>query len=233
MRERQQKPAEFDAYADQYAALIRDPIRDVFAATSRFFFERKIQVIQSFYKWAEIDTRTLSWLDVGCGQGDLLRVGKPYFGSAMGCDPSEGMLESCSDLDVRHQTSLNRLPFDDHSFDFITAVGVYHHIPQQERPSFTIEALRLVKPDGIFCVIEHNPLNPATQLIVSRTPVDADAHLLTAGQTRRLLEFAQSKVLATRYFLYFPERLDKHLRRVEDYLVSVPLGGQYSVFARK
>src|SRR6266571_1501544 len=111
MRERQQKPAEFDAYADQYAALIRDPIRDVFAATSRFFFERKIQVIQSFYKWAEIDTRTLSWLDVGCGQGDLLRVGKPYFGSAMGCDPSEGMLESCSDLDVRHQTSLNRLPF--------------------------------------------------------------------------------------------------------------------------
>ncbi len=233
MSPRQQKPAEFDAYADRYAELIRDPIRDAFAASSRFFFERKIQVIRKFFERAGIDSQTLSWLDVGCGQGDLLRSGKPYFKSAAGCDPSEGMLQSCADLDVRHQKSLDRLPFDDGIFDFITAVGVFHHIPPRDRASFTPEPLRLLKPGGIFCVIEHNPLNPATRIIVSRTPVDADAHLLKAGETRRLLVAAGAVIIERRYFLLFPERLYAYFARVEDAAWRLPIGGQYCVFARK
>jgi hypothetical protein len=52
------------------------------------------------------------------------------------------------------------------------------------RPSFTAEVLRVLGTRGIFCIIEHNPLNLATRFIVSRTPVDADAHLLRAGRQR-------------------------------------------------
>src|SRR5579863_7248051 len=92
MKPQQEKPARFDGYADDYAALIRDPIRDKFAAGSAFFFERKIQVIRDFLARAAIDSRALSWLDIGCGQGDLLRAGKQYFKDAAGCDPSHGML---------------------------------------------------------------------------------------------------------------------------------------------
>ena len=72
MSERQQKPVEFDGYADQYAALIRDPIRDIFAANSRFFFERKIHVIRNFYEPAGVNTQELSWLD----SADCVRLRK-------------------------------------------------------------------------------------------------------------------------------------------------------------
>jgi ubiquinone/menaquinone biosynthesis C-methylase UbiE len=233
MSEHPEKPTGFNAYAADYEELIRDPIREKFAATNRFFFERKLQVIRGFYKGFGVDTRKLDWLDAGCGQGDLLRLAGSDFKSAAGCDPSEGMLQSCSDLHVRQQPSMVSLPFDNQSFDFITVVCVYHHVPIDQRPAFTREAFRLLKPGGVFCVIEHNPHNPVTRLIVSRTPVDADAQLLSAKQTRRLLSSAGARLLKTQYFLLFPERIHKYAAPVEEWLAAVPLGGQYSVFAQR
>jgi len=228
----QEKRTTFDNYADDYAALIRDPVRERFAAGSRFFLDRKIQVIRRFLGSGGVDTRELSWLDVGCGQGDLLRLGRKYFQSSTGCDPSSGMLKSCADLDVRHQQAMETLPFGNGSFDFVTAVCVYHHVPPDRRQLLTAEAFRVLRPRGIFCIIEHNPYNPVTRLIVSRTPVDADAHLLTAKQTRKLLRDAGTKVLGYRYFLVFPERL-KIFVPVEDNLSAFPFGGQYAVFSQR
>ena len=162
-----------------------------------------------------------------------MRLARPYFSSAAGCDPSEGMLESCRDLEVTRQPSIDCLPFVENSFDFITAVCVYHHVPTECRESLTKEARRILKPGGIFCIIEHNPLNPVTRLIVSRTPVDRGAQLLSARETRHLLHSAGIRVFQTRYFLFFPERIQRHLSFIEDLCANVPLGGQYAVFARK
>src|SRR5213594_3105263 len=160
MGKQHEKRSGFDAYAVQHADLIRDPLRDKFASNNLFFFERKLQVIRAFYQWIGVDTQKLDWLDIGCGQGDLLRLGRPWFKEAFGCDPSEGMLKACADLNVRHQPAMLSLPFDDRSFDFATAVCVYHHVVADQRRLLTTEALRVLRPGGIFCVIEHNPLNP-------------------------------------------------------------------------
>ena len=233
MKPQQEKPTTFDDYAGNYAALIRDPLRDKFAGNSRFFFERKIQVIRNFFRQSGIRPETMDWLDVGCGQGDMLHVGRPYFKSATGCDPSKGMLEACEGLQVYVQPSLEKLPFDNGTFDFLTAVCVYHHVPYDARPRLTSEALRLLKPGGFFCIIEHNPWNIATRVIVSRTPVDADANLLSPRETRRLLSEAGTKVRATRYFLLFPESIYSYGGPIETVLSPLPLGGQYSVFAQK
>jgi SAM-dependent methyltransferase len=233
MSEQPEKPIGFNAYASDYAELIRDPIRDKFAAGNRFFFERKLQIIRSFYQRLGVATQTLDWLDVGCGQGDLLRLGHAHFKSAAGCDPSEGMLESCSDLNVRTQASMLSIPFDSQSFDFLTVVCVYHHVPLEERSAFTREAFRLLKPGGVSCIIEHNPLNPVTRLIVSRTPVDADAHLLRAKESGHLLRGAGGRILQTQYFLLFPERIHKYAGFIENGLTSLPFGGQYAIFAQR
>ena len=232
MNRQQEKPTGFDNFAGNYAELIKDPIRDKFAATSDFFFERKIQVIRSFFRKAGIQSEKVDWLDIGCGQGDMLRAGLPFFRSAAGCDPSKGMLEACTGLHVRRQEFLEKLPFDDGAFDFVTAVCVYHHVPFEHRLGLTREALRVLKPAGIFCIIEHNPWNIATRIIVSRTPVDADAKLLSPPETRRLLSNAGTRVLATRYFLLFPQTIHSYFSPIEQALQGVPLGGQYAVFAR-
>src|SRR5262245_55712391 len=171
MSKQREKPTGFNAYANDYAELLRDPIRDKFAASKQFFFERKLQIIRGFCRKRNLDTHKLDWIDVGCGQGDLLRLGRSHFRSVAGCDPSEGMLKSCSDLNVRTQPSMVSLPFESGSFDLVTVVCVYHHIAIDERVVFTREAFRLLKPGGIFCNVEHNPLNPVTRVIVSRTPV--------------------------------------------------------------
>jgi SAM-dependent methyltransferase len=230
MREVPDKQPEFDAYARDYADLIRDPIRERFATESRFFAERKLQVIRGFYSRLKVDTHRLQWLDVGCGRGDLLRVGRPFFGRCVGCDPSPGMLQLCPDLEVRQQPAIDQIPYGANSFDFVTTVCVYHHVAEKDRLLLMKEVLRVLRPGGVFSVIEHNPLNPVTRLIVSRTPIDANAKLLTASATRRLITSAEARVLQTRHFLFLPERIHKYLGLIEGALACVPLGGQYAVF---
>jgi SAM-dependent methyltransferase len=116
--------------------------------------------------------------------------------------------------------------------DLATAVCVYHHVPPSKRPALTREAARILKTGGTFCVIEHNPLNPATRIIVSRSPVDADARLLGVTETCRLLEEQDLRIVSIEHFLFLPELLFRRLGRIESWLSRIPLGGQYAVFAR-
>ena len=222
---------EFDTYAAEYEALLGDPLRDGFGPRD-FFHERKIILVRDYFRRLGADPTKCSWLDIGCGQGDLLRAGLRDFGSAIGCDVSREMLEACKGLPVVRQEHEDKLPFPDRSADFVTAVCVYHHVPPEKRAALTREAARLLKPGGTFCIIEHNPLNPVTQMIVKRTPIDAGAQLLGLRQTRRLMQNQGLQPAWERYFLFLPERHYRRIGGLETYLGRVPLGGQYAVFAR-
>jgi SAM-dependent methyltransferase len=224
--------AEFDNYAKAgYGKLLQDPLRQRFGEP-RFFLERKLTLLLAFYQRYAKETQSASWLDVGCGEGTLLQMGKKYFGEVAGCDVSAGMIRDCEGLNIRQQLSPRQIPFADRSFDLATAVCVYHHVDTADRPFLTADISRVLKPEGLFCIIEHNPLNPITRLIVRRSPIDSHAQLLTAGKARSLIRAAQMKVLATRYFLYFPERLYSRMGEAEEILSLFPLGGQYAVLCQ-
>lgn len=225
---------EFDSYAKEYAKLLEDPIRSRFTGGSAFFFERKWELLAKYMGQIGLRPESARWLDVGCGAGDLLRQGSHHFAEAVGCDLSTEMLKICEGLNVVTQTDLARLPFEDASFDLVTIVCVYHHVEPPDRPALTTEVARVLRPRGVACIIEHNPFNPATQMIVRRTPVDENAQLLTARTARRLLAGAGLGMdLRTIYFLYFPKGLYQKARGVEACLARVPGGGQYAVFGRK
>jgi len=227
-------PTEFDHYAANYQSLVHDPIRHRFAPGSAFFFERKWILLAAFLKRRGLRTENAAWLDAGCGQGELLRLGKPGFGHVAGCDVSSEMLSAARDLNVSVQPAPDRLPYPDGEFDLVTAVCVYHHVAADEmRLSLTREARRVLKPGGIFCIIEHNPFNPATQLIVRRIPVDKDARLLTPAVSRAVLVSGGFRVVESEFFLYLPERLYHRAPFVEAWMKKVPLGGQYAVFGEK
>ncbi len=225
---------EFDRYAEEYAKLLDDPIRRKFAGETAFFFERKWELLEKYMQRIGMLPEQSSWLDVGCGAGELLRLGSARFANAAGCDVSTGMMKACEGLHVVTQTDPSRLPFEDSSFDLVTVVCVYHHVEPAGRPALTSEIARVLRPGGTACIIEHNPFNPATQIIVRRTPVDENAQLLTARTARRLLSAAGLGVDQwTSYFLYFPQKMYRKARGIEALLEKVPAGGQYAAFGRK
>jgi SAM-dependent methyltransferase len=228
---------EFDRYAQSYEDLVHDPIRDRFSGGgSEFFHVRKRDLIRDYFDRCSQDTRSLSYLDVGCGQGELLKLLRDDFGKVCGCDPSNGMISTgelkAQGIDARLQPENGPIPFDDNQFDFITTVCVYHHVPPEHRQSLTAEVCRVLKPGGVFAIIEHNPYNPITKLLVSRIPVDADAILLRPIESRHLLERQGLVIESQEYFLYLPQSLYRHVSFLETALSSMPLGGQYAIFAR-
>ena len=222
---------EFDEYADQYEQLLSDPIRNRFAKDAGFFTRRKWELLQRYFRRHDRDTADMDWLDVGCGTGTLLRLGVESFRTARGCDPSSKMLDACNGLDVRVQGETS-LPFESSSFDLVTMVCVMHHVQPPMRAALMAEIARVTRPGGLACIIEHNPWNPATQLIVSRTPVDRDAVLLTAGAARKLLRESGLEPRECEYFLYFPETLYTRIGFLEGLGSRIPMGGQYAAFGR-
>jgi SAM-dependent methyltransferase len=228
----QKIPPEFDRYAPSYSELLDDPMRNLFAHDPLHFHRRKWLLIRTLLKRFGVAAETQRWLDVGCGQGQLLELAGGNFREAAGCDPSAVMLPRYPSFTMREQPSQVELPFDDESFDFVSAVCVYHHVGTGARALLANEIKRVLVPGGLCCIIEHNPWNPVTQAIVRRCPVDVDAELLSARATRKLLENSGFEVLATDYFLFFPERLFNHLHWVEEKLHRLPFGGQYVSLAR-
>lgn len=222
---------EFDKYAGEYSKLLADPLRDRFADET-FFHERKLVLMREYFRPRGWNPERRTWVDVGCGRGELLKLGRADFGTAMGCDVSPEMLAGCDGLEVRRQVQDDVLPFADGFADLATAVCVYHHVPASRRAALTREVARILKPGGYFCIIEHNPLNPLTRAIVRRSPVDVDAQLLRARETCRLLEEQSLRVEAVRYFLFLPKFLFRSIGVTEKALTWLPLGGQYAVFAR-
>ncbi len=228
----------FDDFSERYNELLRDPVREVFSGgTSEFFHLRKRDLICDYFRRHGQDTRTLTHLDLGCGRGELLRLLRKEFARVCGCDPSGGMLGNGglagAEIEVRRQDVNVRIPFESTQFDCVTAVCVYHHVPPSDRGDLMGEVVRVLKPGGVLALIEHNPYNPLTRLIVSRTPVDADAVLLRSAEARALVRSQGLTVDDQQYFLYLPDRVYGKLKRLEPWLRSLPLGGQYAVFAKK
>jgi SAM-dependent methyltransferase len=232
MPSEQQVPPEFDRYALEYAELLDDPMRNRFAQDPLHFHRRKWSLIQSLFRRIGVAVETQRWLDVGCGQGELLSLAGGSFASAIGCDPSANMLRPGAPFRTYLQSSLVELPFEDASVDFATAVCVYHHVHGEARTLLTREIRRVLAPGGLCCILEHNPWNPVTRRIVKRCAVDVDAELLTARETRRLFKSCGFEPICTEYFLYLPESLYASFGGMEKVFAWLPLGGQYAVLVK-
>jgi SAM-dependent methyltransferase len=230
-------PSRFDHLSSSYEELLRDPIRDRFTGQeSEFFHRRKADLIRRFFRRRGLATSGLRYLDVGCGKGELLHLLQADFKQTSGCDVSAEMMRQVAQvagIDTRVQKDPLQIPFGNAEFDLVAAVCVYHHVPPADRRTLTSEIGRVLRPGGIFCMIEHNPLNPVTRLIVSRTPVDSDAILLPAREARSLAAHVGFAPVEQDYFLYFPQAIYRYLGRMEVALAKVPLGGQYAVFSKK
>ena len=117
-------------------------------------------------------------------------------------------------------------------FDLVIASCVFHHIPPQDRHTALRFCFSRLKENGHVVIFEHNPINPVTRHLVKNCPFDADAVLLSMGETTGRMRSAHLEIEVSGYCLFFPQQLAS-LRPFEKWLRWLPMGGQYFVCASK
>jgi SAM-dependent methyltransferase len=102
-------------------------------------------------RWAASSTRRESALDLGGGYGRITKVLEPYFQRVFMLDYSLSNLRRASSSlkkTTMVRCTLNALPFEDNTFDFITLVRVMQHIPWPDR--LLAEVARVGRNGGTF-----------------------------------------------------------------------------------
>ncbi len=220
----------FDGYRSSYRDVVQSSI-DFSGLPHSFFMRAKADLLRELIA-QRLGSEKPALLDVGCGIGSFHPLLSDMVGPLSGIDVSSASIAQAR-ADNSHGNYLDfdgrNFPFDDASFDLATAICVMHHVAPAERQNFMSEMRRVVRPGGLVCVVEHNPLNPLTRLAVSRCEFDRDAVLLGAGRTRKLMAASGLRQIDARYFLLLPWEAS-FARRVEGALGNIPLGAQYAAF---
>ena len=218
----------FDRYSTSYEGEVQKSI-DFCGQDVLFFTEVKAHLLLDLCRRRLGDPSRLECLDVGCGVGLTDRFLLPEFGGLTGVDLSEESVAKAAESNPGGRYlpyDGTRLPFENHSFDLVFAINVFHHVPPPQRPGVAGEMARVVKRGGLAVIIEHNPFNPLTRKAVRECSFDADAVLLTHRESRQRLRAAGLKAVEGRYILFFPWR-GPLWRRLESRLGWLPFGAQH------
>jgi ubiquinone/menaquinone biosynthesis C-methylase UbiE len=218
----------FDAYGKGYQDVVQASI-DFSGLSYEFVTAAKADIMREVIAARFGADAKPSALDVGCGIGVLHRYIRDRFARLCAIDVSANCLEQAaranSGVEYRAYSG-TELPFASGEFDFAFAICVLHHVPPADWLGFMREMARVIRPGGVVCIIEHNPLNPFTQLSVRRCEFDRDAVLLPAWRTARLMRQAGLREIDSRYFLLLPSAAAP-ARAIEQGIARLPLGAQY------
>lgn len=222
----------FDAYEGTYRDAVDDAI--AFSGQDHAYFTRaKVrELLRELQRIGRPDQ--LRVLDVGCGVGETDRLLAGRVGELHGADVSERSLHRARrenpSVTYRH-ISNERLPYNDATHDAAFAICVMHHVDPTKWERFMADMVRVVRPGGLVCVFEHNPLNPVTRRVVANCEFDEDAVLLSRRRVARLARGAGLRDVRSRDILFLPFGGDR-LAPVERALGWLPLGAQHCVAGR-
>jgi SAM-dependent methyltransferase len=218
----------FDKYDKSFGAVVQSSI-DFSGLPHSFFTAAKADALRELVATRLGGIHNPHILDVGCGVGEFHPLLRGMFGRICGADVSAASIAQARIRNPEVQYKAyggETLPYDSAAFDLSIAICVLHHVPPAQWVGFLREMRRVVRPGGLVCLIEHNPLNPLTRLAVARCEFDRDAVLLHAAQTRALMADAGLHDARSHYFLLLPSAAPL-ARRVEHGLCRIPLGAQY------
>lgn len=217
--------------SDEYASMLEQGLR--LSGESRdFFMEGRVRDLR-----AQLGAPPARILDFGCGTGETAAHLAQVFPQAevYGIDTAENAIAHAERAHggARVRFGLVR-DFDAESaFDLCYTNGVFHHIPPGERDGALRRIHRSLVSGGRFALMENNPWNPGTRMVMRRIPFDRDAIPLSPPEARRLLvRGGFTRIAAPRFLFWFPRFLAP-LRVLEPALVHVPLGAQYYFLATK
>ncbi|HTS10340.1 MAG TPA: class I SAM-dependent methyltransferase [Candidatus Eisenbacteria bacterium] len=143
---------EFDEMSEVYSEFVQP--------FSRPIFEEATQLMSEYL------TPDARVLDAGCGPGrELQRIARKVpEGEVVGIDLSQGMVKSAHRSARAHglrncafvQSDVGDLPENfAGEFDVVYSCLAHHHYP--EPPQATCEIIRVLRPGGIYCVVDPGP----------------------------------------------------------------------------
>ena len=148
-----------------------------------------------------------------------------------GLDKLQETNEALEQFDIREcDLECEAFPFESDSLDVVFSKSVIEHVENAD--NFLEETHRVLKPGGLAAIIEHNPWNPLTRVVVNRCDFDKDAILLSPGRSRKLMRDAGLDIVEQRYFVFFPFPVPGG-NWLERGLWWLPAGAQYCVAAVK
>ena len=224
---------EFDRTAREYERLFERWLR-ITGASREHFARSRLNWLARLLREREIAPRRV--MDFGCGTGMSLGLLAEILEAeqVIGLDTSEESLavarESAGSRSVELATPAKYLPQQD--LDLVFCNGVFHHIPVAERVTVVNYIHRCLRPGGIFALWENNPWNPIHAFAMKHSEIDKNAIPLPPPESRRLIASERFQVIRTDYLFFLPGPF-RWIRSLEKWLIKVPLGAQYQVFARK
>ena len=131
-------------------------------------------------------------VDVGCGQGALVRALAARGARVTGVEISEGQLAAAIDNDAgagaRYLVGrAERLPLEDASVDVVLFMRSLHHVPPPDMTPALSEARRVLRPGGVVYVAEpfaEGDFFELTRLVEDEVEVRAAAQTALAEASR-------------------------------------------------
>ncbi len=122
-------------------------------------------------------------VDVGCGNGFLVRLMTRQGAHVTGLESSPGQLRRARDIapegdEIYIPGQAQYLPMGDGSTDLVVFANSLHHVPAADMPLALSEAARVLRPGGMLYVSEpiaEGPFFQITRLIDDETDVRAQA----------------------------------------------------------
>ena len=217
----------FDDYSASYQEAIQKSI-GVSGDSVEYFDQYKINCLK---RWLLKERKEFNLLDYGCGIGKLSQVIAYDYPQAQvyGYDPSEQSLDyarkksnNISNLYYGHELHLAA------QYDYAISSNVFHHIHPNERDLALNEIHRSLKKGGVLVIIEHNPLNPLTRIVVKRCEFDWDAILLKPNEIKKRANETGFIIKKKRYIVFFPRHLSV-FRCFEPWMSPIPIGAQFYI----
>ena len=126
---------------EQHTYAIMNRVED-----SHWWFVGRRAILESFMRRIVGEMQSPKILDVGCGTGANLEM-LSQFGASEGGDVSDDALEFCRSKGLKvHKGLAEELPFEDESFEVVTALDVVEHL--DEDVAGLKEMYRVLKSGG-------------------------------------------------------------------------------------
>jgi len=225
---------DFDHFGNKYEGDLDRAVKFSGKGT-RFFAEIKASYIHGICKKYLGDPSEKKALDVGCGIGLIENQLSGVFGNLQGVDISEQSLRLARETNPKCNFSLydgDTLPFPENSFDLVFSSCVLEYLTGAKLNKFLREMVRVLKVGGMMLVIQHNPFNPLTLLVLHRCEYDSVSNQYRKGRLEKMIRNVGMKIENSSYILFFPF-FGKIFRKLEARLTWLPLGAQYAIAASK